>query len=1457
MATIVTRAGKGSPLTNTEVDANFTNINTELGTKANSSALSSYLPLTGGIVGGQLEAGDLLVKYNSATSWTTRLATPWDQPAEVLNMNESGFSALTFHVVNKYANLFGYDENNVLKSNNNTIWHSGNFTPSNYLLLTGGTVSGILNTTASGIFTAHVGYNPATNVERYTLGGRDALQYGLSIDEFGGNGNGLRANLAGYYGVTIGTQGSTRLSVDQGGVTTAFVEMKSPIFRDSDNAAYYVDPSSGTNLNGPFVTNGGTAMTAGWNRTATLQATFPVLVFNSANTKYSGIGVDYSVAASGMRFWVNANSADVVTGTSAMNIHTANYVEASGEFRAPILRDSANAAYLIDFDGTSSIYNLDVNNVLRVKNGTHEVSNWTNGVALGQISETTTSWSGIGLAFGGSAGQRGSIVMSGGIMYFGSESGADNTMGHRVSFNSAGEFTATGDFRAPLFRDSNDGAFYLDPAGTSNLGQINFGATNKFIRGGASGETILGVGGVDSAFLQVSSNYYKIWNAGNFDPSTKQNSLGYTPVNRAGDTMSGQLTMSNVPIVFSYSGSLPYIDFQQSDVVAGRNYRIRSGIEGVANGGFSIRDLSAGTNVLSIDENGTLTASGGRVFRSSWISRFMSSSDFVDGTLVTTDIPATAQNGDSFIIEITGKSYSDGNPPFKVIAQGYLYDNGILSKSGISYGGDFAASMKMFEDGGVLKFWWPRISYWNAFDVRVVAMNGPSNDSLNRNRVTAITNSTEPTGTKKVTVTVVRSLREDSWINSKYFGSDGAIYGAIFRDSGNGEFYLDPNGSTSLNVAGNLQSSGNLILNNGGNRIVRIGSSTNYHYDLQSVGDDFQIREAGTTPRLTISYPTGNVTASAEVRGTIFRDSNNASFYVDPQGGSVLGGQVSFAGGSYIATNGDVYARRDNESTGVYYFADGGSKYLYWDGSSYIFGSSGAVNTAVGVYAPAFYDNNDSAYRADPTGTSIFNNLTLGGRNMRSFESNSYIEFTVNGDANTYYPVLIQPSAVWYHFGNWSISRGYADNAPWDPISTGQHRGGLTFTWQWSGDTGWGGNDKSYRVIQFAEQYTTMVGGMSLSVNGMIVWLRGGGTGGASYRLHGPAGMTNSVVVHLTDYTASNGTVFAPRSYNATTVTNEIMARFPIRDNGHGGQLWDGNTRVLSDDRWINNKYFSSNGDIYGSVFRHNSTSAYYLNLNGESSLYSLTLSGGTYFQPNSWIQFNNSYGLYWPNNNGAHIEANTVASYGQITLRGSRNSYGGIYDTYSGVNGIMYDNGGNGGIYREANGRWYQYHSVGNNCTAFGTSTTYSGYNIYVPTGLKSDGRIDATIFYDAAEAAYYLDPNATGTSLNVAGSIVAGGNVTAYSDARVKENIETVDSALHKLAAIRGVTYTRTDLEDKERRYAGVIAQEIEQVLPEAVFDRGDLKSVDYNGTIALLIQAVKELKSELDHLKAQTCH
>jgi hypothetical protein len=103
-------------------------------------------------------------------------------------------------------------------------------------------------------------------------------------------------------------------------------------------------------------------------------------------------------------------------------------------------------------------------------------------------------------------------------------------------------------------------------------------------------------------------------------------------------------------------------------------------------------------------------------------------------------------------------------------------------------------------------------------------------------------------------------------------------------------------------------------------------------------------------------------------------------------------------------------------------------------------------------------------------------------------------------------------------------------------------------------------------------------------------------------------------------------------------------------------------------------------------------------------------------------------------------------------------------------------------------------------------------------------------------------------------AGNILASGNVTAYSDIRVKDNVEQIAGALDRVQRIRGVTYTRTDLEDTERRYAGVIAQEIEEVLPEAIFDSGELKAVDYNATIGLLIEAIKELTARVAQLEGK---
>jgi hypothetical protein len=105
--------------------------------------------------------------------------------------------------------------------------------------------------------------------------------------------------------------------------------------------------------------------------------------------------------------------------------------------------------------------------------------------------------------------------------------------------------------------------------------------------------------------------------------------------------------------------------------------------------------------------------------------------------------------------------------------------------------------------------------------------------------------------------------------------------------------------------------------------------------------------------------------------------------------------------------------------------------------------------------------------------------------------------------------------------------------------------------------------------------------------------------------------------------------------------------------------------------------------------------------------------------------------------------------------------------------------------------------------------------------------------------------------------GSITAGGNITALSDIRVKENIELISNAIDKITKIRGVTYTKNN-DETGRKYAGVIAQEVEKVLPEVVFntdesDPDSAKTVAYGNMIGLLIEAIKEQQKQIDELKA----
>ncbi len=100
--------------------------------------------------------------------------------------------------------------------------------------------------------------------------------------------------------------------------------------------------------------------------------------------------------------------------------------------------------------------------------------------------------------------------------------------------------------------------------------------------------------------------------------------------------------------------------------------------------------------------------------------------------------------------------------------------------------------------------------------------------------------------------------------------------------------------------------------------------------------------------------------------------------------------------------------------------------------------------------------------------------------------------------------------------------------------------------------------------------------------------------------------------------------------------------------------------------------------------------------------------------------------------------------------------------------------------------------------------------------------------------------------------GDLTAAGNVTAYSDSRLKKDVEPIRDALDKVKQLSGYTFTRTDI-DTNTRKTGVIAQEVQQVLPEAVTqDQDGYMSVAYGNMVGLLIEAIKQLDEKLTRVE-----
>jgi len=146
----------------------------------------------------------------------------------------------------------------------------------------------------------------------------------------------------------------------------------------------------------------------------------------------------------------------------------------------------------------------------------------------------------------------------------------------------------------------------------------------------------------------------------------------------------------------------------------------------------------------------------------------------------------------------------------------------------------------------------------------------------------------------------------------------------------------------------------------------------------------------------------------------------------------------------------------------------------------------------------------------------------------------------------------------------------------------------------------------------------------------------------------------------------------------------------------------------------------------------------------------------------------------------------------------------------------------------------------------------SFSNDSYAIKLGVRADGAFGLGGWYRGAWS-WYSDAS---------GNMVAAGNVTAYSDPRLKENVVTIDNALSIVSALDGVRFTWKHgiphIESKAGKAdIGVLADQVEAVLPELITESIEIegetyKTVCYEKIVPVLIQAIKELQGEIAELR-----
>jgi hypothetical protein len=1187
-----------------------------------------------------------------------------------------------------------------------------------------------------------------------------------------------------------GSSYGTQYEIPSYGLNYDSGDLYAKVYYDSQDTSYYVDPNSGSRLAHIFAGNVASSNDGGWNARMNLVGSSHArldVVSNSDGiittmSSHTGQGVGKVGTYSSHPLVLVAQGA--VEGGSVYN----------GSLRSPIFYDSDNTAYYIDPNSTSD-------SALRMRGGA--------------LFGPNTSWN-ASLYVGGNGrvGTSATVAVTNGNLHIDAQDGyslylnwyntaniytqsnlgvGTSSADYRLHVHGTG--LATSDFRAPIFYDSNDTSYYVDPNSSSRLVNLGLGGVTPDVRLSVSGDGhfsgVIYLGGTAGSYNSWGSRDYTTSGLRYFNAQRYQfNNFGYGSTYTIDIDASGNLIASNsvrAPIFYDSDDTGYYTD------------------------------PASESNLLALKVRGNPVSTYNQT-----------QSDFTAGTLVLTNIVSSGFAGDSFRLEVKGKSYGSGLP-YSFLAEGYIYSDTIINVTGIHLGFNAFSTIKVFNYNGVLGFWWPRAGYWHSFEIKVIAT---SNVQGNQNRVTNVYDSAEPTDsfvTKKVNITMAYYMRGDTGATNA-----SSLSAPIFYDSNDTSYYVDPNstsyqrnlflgahdsgasefrfgedssgwygdrwywdssftlyrysrhaGTDSLihyhdtRDASRITYGRNIVFDDYGKGIVGLYDSTRYQ-GVFAMGDSYKLPANGTTTGnlygIAWSHPnaggvagnlnthgalilengtflaalSGSIRSRDDMRTQIFYDSNDTSYYVDPNSQtrlwytSVNVGQET-TGGANSSNAGLVLRGNYNSNTWAHKFHkfDNGTgvplylsttvgtdvwspRQAWGSGLTYdsqVFGSFAATSA---VHSPIFYDSNNTGYYLDPNSLSNLYDLQLTGSKHTYLYLNpgndheAMVRYN-GGSGNTWYvgkritSQLVGTESFHFYSQAAGATVGGVDTGG-NMFASGSHRAPIFYD----------NNDTAY----YADPNSTS-NFVGLTVANQI---SGSVSGTAN-------GLSSSNYINRTGSSGSLDTDFS----NTPAGTQRYQGDDASISNSPGGTWWIYEHKRHSNASsvwgtqvawgWEDNANRLAQRNVSGSSW---SGWVYYLNSANYNS-YSPTLTGGG--ASGTWgISISGNAATITGQANSATITASTGVTGSHIVQRDG-NGY--IYANHINFNTSETENATINSFITSNGDGWSRKSSPAHVISQLGLLTT-SNYNSYA---FKAEGTFSGDIDADRGQGVFTLDPTPSGT--------------------------------------------------------------------------------------------------------------